>query len=680
MSGLFFASFFTEGSDRLLLAGLLPVFFIISKQVKLSKADITVLAVSFLTAFCVYNVYDHFVYEKITAYNNSAGNFCGEIDDVRFYDGEKASYTLDGKINDTRRAKITFYGDAYEVSIGDKIILENCEFHIPESDYLFDAENYYKSKNIFLEAENAGSVSISRRNSHLIERAVIGYREKMISEFTVKMGKTRGSFLAGIVFGETSDMNDSEKSLMYRCGVGHIMAVSGLHVSIMAAILMFIFKKLRINKYVSFALMNVFLLLMIIMVKSPISVIRAAIMLNFMYSAKLFLRQNDSFNSLSAAVLLICLSDPYSIYDAGFMLSIAGTFGIAVFAPYMTKDMKPQKFFRKLLKSTAVMLCVSLTVMPLNILYFDETSAISPITNVLLIPICIAAMSLGMLYAFTGGIISVLSVSGVLIDIILAVADKLGRSDLTHFSCGSGRLFTIALFCTVFVIFIAAKLKKQKFIAISLVGAVTIFTFSSSLYSRSEFCKLRIGIFGRGSNAAVSITYAGRTDVIDLSGHYKTAEYLRKYMASNGISQVSSLALTSDVQSQYAAYSKSFELVKVNTILAAADHGIEDPRIVFIGDSGFTIKDEVYTVRYISGIVEISYDGTKVHILPAKSELNENADITVFYGHVEKNLPASDGKNIYLDELDGEIYPYSDMNNFEIIISAGSGESTLRRL
>lgn len=681
MSGLFFASFFTEGSERLLLAGLFPAFFIILiKPVRLSAADIAVLAISFVTAFCVYNTYNYFVYEKITAYNGSAGDFCGEITDIRFYDGEKASYTLDGKINDIQRAKITFYGDAYDVSVGDKINLENCEFNIPESDYLFDAESYYKSQNIFLEADNAESIAISRSNTHCLERAMIGYREKMISEFTVKMGKTEGSFLAGMVFGETYDMSESEKALMYRCGIGHIMAVSGLHVSIMAALLMFIFKKLRLNKYASFALMDIFMLLMIIMVKSPTSVIRAAIMLNFMYSARLFLRQNDSFNSLSVAVLLICISNPYSIYDRGFMLSIAGTFGIAVFAPYMTKNMKSQTFFLKLMKNTSVMLCVSLAVMPLSLLYFDETSAISPITNVLLIPICIAAMSLGMLYVLTGGIISALSVSGALIDIIIAVTDKLGKLDFTHFSCGSRRLFTIAILCTAFVIFISAVMKKQKFIALSLAGAVTIFSFSASLYGRSERYKFKIGILGRGSNATVAITYDGRTDIIDLSGHYKNAEYIQKYLASNGISKISSLALTSDIQSQYAAYNESLELVRTETILAAADSGIKDPRVVFIGNSDFTIKNDIYTVRYSSGIVEISFGGTEVGILPAKSELNKNADITVFYGNAGKNPPAAYGQTIYLDELDEQFYSYSDMNNFEIIISADSGESTLRRL
>lgn len=679
MSGLFFASFFTGGSDWLLLAGMLPVFFIIAKLIKFSFKDAALTAVFFTAAFCAGSLYNHFVYGKITSYSGTEGSFTGEVTEAGFYKNEKASYTLKGRINGVQQAKVIYFGDAYNVEIGDVMTLENCKFVIPESDYLFDSESYYRSKNIFLAAENAESASVQSMDSHRLKRFINGYREKIISDFMIKMGETRGSFLSGIVFGETSDMDNSTKTLMYRCGVGHIMAVSGLHVSIAAAMLMFLFGRLRFNRYASFALMNLFILLMIIMVESPVSVIRAAIMLDFMYSARLFRRQNDTFNALSAAVLLICLSNPFAVYDRGFLLSIAGTFGIGVFAPYMTSEMKYSSFLQKLVKNAASMFCVMLSVMPLNILFFDETSLISAFTNVLIIPLCIAAMALGMIYVISAGTVSLLSVSGLLIDIVLSVTDRLGRLEFTHFSCGSRRLFLIAALCTVFVVLTYSFLKKRRYTALAIAGALAVFTFTSSLYSRLEQNKFKIAILGRGANAAAVISYKGRTDVIDLSGHYKSAEYVRKYLISNGISEIGSIFFTNDVQSQYSAYEKALELIEIENHLAAGNNAVAGS--VLFGDRDFTIKSDDYTVNYSGDALKIKYGEAEVMLIPARAEVQDEAELFVRYGSITKNTEIfHDGRNIYLDRIEDSDYRYSDMNNLEIIISAENGELTVRRL
>ncbi|MCD7890833.1 MAG: hypothetical protein LUG26_03415 [Ruminococcus sp.] len=64
MSGLFFASFCTEGSDLLLLAGLLPVLFIAAKPLKIHTSDIIMLAVFFFAAGAVGVTYNNCVYGK----------------------------------------------------------------------------------------------------------------------------------------------------------------------------------------------------------------------------------------------------------------------------------------------------------------------------------------------------------------------------------------------------------------------------------------------------------------------------------------------------------------------------------------------------------------------------------------------------------------------------------------
>lgn len=683
MSGLFFASFFTEGSDLLLLAGLFPMFFILTKLIKLPFKDSLLVTILFTIAVFEGFSYNHFVYEKIKAYSSSTGNFCGKVIEVNYYNEDKASYILDGQINGNQKARISVYTDSFDVSYGDIIALENCKFEVPKSDYLFDSESYYKARRIYLTAENPEKISVEQRDSYKLKRALESYREKIISEFRIKMGDNTGSLLGGIVFGETGNIGENSKTLLYRCGIGHVMAVSGLHVSIAAALLMFVFDKLRVNKYASFAIMNVFIILMIIMVKSPFSAIRAAIMIDFIYSARLFRRQNDTFNSLSIAVLLICLFNPYAIIDRGFLLSIAGTFGIGVFAPYMTKNMKSSSLAQKFIKNITAMLCVTLIVMPLSMLYFDEVSIISPLANVVIIPLCIAAMIIGMLYVISGGIISLLSVSELLLDIVLFITEKLGKLNFTHFSCGSRNLFLISMLCAAFVVLVQAVLKSRKFTALSIVGALAIFIFSSSLYSRNEYNKFKIAVLGRNSNAVVAIMYRGQTDIIDLSGHFKSAEYVRKYLISNGVSEIQTLSLTTKAQSQYSAYSEALNLIDIDKLMISGDTGLfesESNDIFEYGDNSFTVKNNLYSIQYSNNSVSVTYMDTTINIRPAKSELYTDSDFTIHYGKVPKNAEANcDGSNIYLDSLEDTVYNYSDMNNFEIII-LDDGGCSIRRL
>lgn len=684
MSGLFFASFFTGGSDLLLIAGLLPIFFIITSAIKLPRCDSILIAVSFCTAYCVSTCYSQTVYENIVAYNGKTGNFTGTIENVEFYDENKASYILDGKINAETTAKITFYGDAHDVEVGDRLSLKQCTFEIPQNDFLFDAESYYKSDNIFLSAENPESMSFEHIYSHKLKRVINSYRERIISDFTIKLGETKGGFLSGIVFGATDNIDNVDKTLLYRCGIGHIMAVSGLHVSIIMALLMLILQKLRVNKYVSFITMNLFLLLMIILVRSPISAIRAVIMLDIMYSARLFLRQNNSFNSLAIAVLLICISNPYVIFDSGFLLSVSGTFGIAVFGPYMTKDMKDDTVFQRFIKNTALMLCVMLSIMPFSILYFEETSIISPITNLLIIPFCVCAMVIGVIYVISGGLISFLSIAGLMIDIVMAVTDYIGRIDFLHFSSGNITMFMISVVCSAVVIIMYGFFRSRRLTALLLVGAVTVYFFSSATNTAIQKNKIKVVVLGRGSNAAVIITHKKGTDIVDLSGHHRSPDYVRKYLALNGIAEVNSLVLTTDVNSQYASYTKSLSLVDVHTILIAGNYDFPEYGIsetIITEDRIITVHNDLYDINFDNDLLTISVGDLNLSFIPTNSDIDKNDDLIIRYGNITKKSKIfDDNRNIYLDTIGESDFNNSGYNNFEIEISDQKSEFILRRL
>lgn len=680
MSGLFFASFFSFGSGIIIILIVTTLIFILSKRIGITSFDVIMLSVFSIAAMCVFTIYTVVQYDKAVSYDGIEGSFSGNIVSVDYYNDNKALYILDGSLNGLSNKKYLYFGEAYNVSKGDTFKIDKCKLVIPESDYLYNSKEYYKSEQVFMEIVNAEQVSYTKNNHNILTNMLHEYKEQVKSDFIIRTGKENGGLIAGMVFGDKENISDSTKISVYRSGIGHIMAVSGLHVSAVAAVLMFILKKIKVNKYLSFLLMNVMIIMMIIMADSPVSAIRAAIMLNFIYSSCLLRRQNDTFNSLFCAVLIICIFNPYVIYSSGFLLSVSGTFGIGVFAPYMTKNLKADTILKGIFKLFIQMICVSLSILPLSILYFDEVSLISPITNVFIIPLCMIVLFIGILYTFTGGLISLLSVAGIISELIIYITKKLSGLEMSYISCGGNKLFYISVTCTMFVIVTYFLFKNRKLISIAIASSIVVFILSSAVLTYIQRDKFRIAVLGRENNALTVINYRGKAEAIDLSGHYKSSEYLNKYLMENGINELSYLALTSNIQSQYASYISSLEHIKLKNILVNSENK-PDENIASFSDDGFTAENNKHKLLYTNGSLCIEFAGKRIEIIPVKKYNGDNNnDVVIAYGNITKNVIIDmNDKNVYLDEIPDEEYKYSGINNFEIIID-DNGKIKIRRL
>lgn len=672
VSGLFFASFFTDLWHLLIPVGIFFVFVLTEKQKGFSINDFAIVSVSFALSFMSGEIYTHFVYNDIISYNNTEGNFSGVVEDYNCYDNDKARYIIKGKINGVRKAKISFYSDILDVGYGDKVSIENCTFKKISGDYFFDSESYYKSDRIFLTVEKVVNVVTENNNSRKIKNFLMDYREKIISDFRIILGDDCGGFLVGMVFGEKRVLDSSVKTSLYRTGIGHVMAVSGLHISVMAMFVMMILNLFGINKFVSFGLVNIFMLFMVTMADSPVSAIRAMIMIDIAFSAKLFLRQNDTFNSLAIAVLMICLENPYVIYSSGFLLSVSGTFGIGVFAPYMVKNFPDITSLDKIRRLFLTMLCTSLAVMPVSMIYFDEISVISPISNMIIVPMCSFCMILGMMYTVTGGFVSLLHSAGGIIKIILFIAEKVSRFEFTYISCGNSIAVKIALICLVAVVMVKVITENRKYIAVATALSVCITAFGSALYSGMKRDIFTVAVLGRENNASVVISYRSRNYVIDLSGHYKSPQYVGKYLSQNGIDSVDCIMLASNIHSLYLSYSSELEFMDVkNWFITGNIVPYQNGNFIFFDNNGCEIESSDYRIRYDGEILKITFGKSEMCFVSTKSEVSANNGLTVFYGKIPKDSEMiCDGKSIYLDEKEAVSYQYSGMNNFKTEMSA----------
>lgn len=122
------------------------------------------------------------------------------------------------------------------------------------------------------------------------------------------------ALVLGDKFGIDDDLYDNIKA----SGLAHVLAVSGLHVSTLAAALYFVLKKLKVNPKIGFVVVLVLTFLYSMLCSFTASSLRAVVMSGVSMFASSFGRKRDDLSSLSLAAILILIFRPCAIADIGF--------------------------------------------------------------------------------------------------------------------------------------------------------------------------------------------------------------------------------------------------------------------------------------------------------------------------------------------------------------------------
>jgi len=219
--------------------------------------------------------------------------------------------------------------------------------------------------------------------------------------------------LVGMLLGEKSFIPPYLKEVFAEAGIMHILAVSGLHVGIIAMALLAFLSLLRLPKK-----LKLFTLILILIMYASItgfrpSVLRATIMFIVLIGGRLINRSRNLNISLFFAAFLILLSNPLILYDAGFLLSFIVTFFIINLSPIL------QELYSKIVAWIRNPLAVStaawIGIFPLSAYFFSKVSIISIVSNIFIIPLAGIAVILGFVTFFIG-LISI-SLAGVIANI-----------------------------------------------------------------------------------------------------------------------------------------------------------------------------------------------------------------------------------------------------------------------
>ncbi|MFZ3106885.1 MAG: ComEC/Rec2 family competence protein, partial [Candidatus Hydromicrobium sp.] len=207
-----------------------------------------------------------------------------------------------------------------------------------------------------------------------------------------------------VILGNRNNVPEYLTESFKRCGVYHLFAISGLHISFFISLIYLVFKKMRSSYFIFWASV-IFLVVYNFLVGERASILRASIMAVFILLAKEWNREYSHKILLYLSYIIIIIFNPYFIYDLGFWMTYASMAALVFIYPAAMRLAGNIFPFLKLKRSSfikiaLITLSIQTVLFPVLAYFFKEVSLISPVANILIIPVFYILLSILMVSSF----------------------------------------------------------------------------------------------------------------------------------------------------------------------------------------------------------------------------------------------------------------------------------------
>lgn len=220
----------------------------------------------------------------------------------------------------------------------------------------FDARNYYAARKIYGQVKKAAIVYTEPPN--IIGRGkecLWQLRRHLAETFLEVYGEENGALLAAMLLGERTFLSEETQSLYKAAGALHVIAVSGLHISLLGLGLYRLLRRIFAAQAPAAVISVLCMAAYVFLVGNPPSAVRAFIMFAMGLLAGYWKRTLDTPTALSLSAAIILMGNPFYIGQSSFLLSFLAILAISVFQPALKECLaliNPYHFpFSRLLNS-----------------------------------------------------------------------------------------------------------------------------------------------------------------------------------------------------------------------------------------------------------------------------------------------------------------------------------------
>lgn len=441
---------------------------------------------------------------------------------------------------------LIYSSDTSEFLIGNQVKVKGTliKFVAPTNPGQFNEQLYYLIENIDFKmyADDISIIdpSYSKYHQFLSER-----KKNLVEVYSKLLSDKESGALIAMLLGEKQLLQDDIKDLYQNNGIAHLLAISGLHISLLGMFVYQLMRWSRIPGIYATILSILFIYSYGVLTNFSVSTQRAVIMMVILLLAAIPGKTYDMLSATALSALIILVHNPLQIFSAGFLLSFGAVIGIAVIYPALKKLTKLE---HPILNSLFLSLSAQLTTTPFVLYYFYQLPTYGLIINLLVLPFVtiltlssILAGIVGLIY-LPAGIFLIGATNYILqfYEMVCRVAAKLPGNLLT---LGKPSFISIILYSFMLVAFVArAKKYKSKFLYLLPTLAVLIFIIPKPLNG------LTVTFIDVGQGDSIFIRNETGTNILVDGGSSsvkKVGEYrIKPFLLSQGISNLDYVIVT----------------------------------------------------------------------------------------------------------------------------------------
>jgi len=284
------------------------------------------------------------------------------------------------------------YGDQLKIS---------GEIRMPEEFDGFDWQGYLLRHDIQA-VSFYPSISVLQKNSSAnMTSAMIKLKQSIQEKIQQSISGIEASFLSAILLGNKNNISEFWKEIFSITGTSHVIAVSGMHVSIVSGLLFIFLSSIGLSRKQIFWGIILAILGYAAIIGFSASIVRAGIMGFLVLLALKIGRVSSAKNAFTFTAAIMLLINPLLLrYDAGFQLSFMAVAGILFLQPILEELTQNWPNPLKAKSLFIVSLSAQIFTLPLAIYHFGIMSVIAPFVNLIVVPIIPIVMILGIVPLF----------------------------------------------------------------------------------------------------------------------------------------------------------------------------------------------------------------------------------------------------------------------------------------
>ena len=325
--------------------------------------------------------------------------------------------------------KVLVYGSEDVASIGSEIEVSGQleQFPHASNEGNFDLADYYKSQNITLRMF-AEDIKIRKESGWNFREMLYQIQKRISQVYETELNDRDAGILGTLVLGNQAMMEDEIEELYQGAGISHILAISGLHISILGYGLFRFLRKCRCSYWSAAGVSGGAVFAFALMSGMAVSARRALIMYLLMMGAQVMGKTYDAVNALALAALIILTVNPQALFQSGFQFSFLSLAALCISSAVLSGRKEEaarrlqeenrkfptvsgkadglrgriRKRWGAFLESVMSGAILQLFLVPLTAWHYYEVPLYALFLNLLVIPLCGWLLGFGLLGGVTG--------------------------------------------------------------------------------------------------------------------------------------------------------------------------------------------------------------------------------------------------------------------------------------